>query len=109
MEILFLKERGVDFVVLNGELSLENFVDTHKRIDDYCAANAGIKHLSIDLTHLTYVDSSGLGAFIRAKKMMSTRGAKFSLCGPSDQVLKVFHLGGFDKFFTIFPKRADVC
>lgn len=54
----------------------------------------------LDLTHVDFVDSSGLGAIVAALKQLAP-GQKLELAALSPTVAKVFRLTRMDKVFPI--------
>ncbi|MGB5863842.1 MAG: STAS domain-containing protein [Sulfitobacter sp.] len=56
----------------------------------------------LDLNHVTFIDSSGLGAIVAAMKNLSP-DRKLILAGMTSTVDKVFKLTRMDSVFGIFP------
>lgn len=56
----------------------------------------------LDLQHVTFIDSSGLGAIVAAMKLMP-QGSKLELAGLSPAVDKVFRMTRMDSIFAIHP------
>lgn len=59
--------------------------------------------LRIDLSGVTFMDSSGLNALIRARNAMEDRGRKLVISGVSDQVRHLFDISGLTAAFVIAP------
>lgn len=68
---------------------------------------SGTKVILIDFTHVTFMDSSGLGTLVMSLKTIEANGAKLSLCSINDQVKMLFELTGMDSFFEIFSNRKE--
>jgi anti-sigma B factor antagonist len=62
----------------------------------------GPDHVVLDLSQVTFVDSSGLGAVVAAMKMTGD-GRRLDLAGLTPDVSKVFRLTRMDTIFTIHP------
>lgn len=65
----------------------------------------GVRKLVIDLTHVEFVDSAGLGVIMHASGEMEQRGGRLRLSGASEQVRRLFditHTG------TILALDADL-
>lgn len=60
------------------------------------------KHVILDLSHVDFIDSSGLGAIVAAMKQMG-RDRVLHLAGAQPNVDKVFRLTRMDKIFKIHP------
>ena len=57
--------------------------------------------ITLDLTDLTFLDSSGIHQLVNADKRARSRRCDFSLRSPRRQVLKALQLTGVDRFITI--------
>jgi len=67
---------------------------------------AGAETILIDLTHITFMDSSGLGAMAAILQRVRTKNAKLYLCALNGQLRIIMELTRMDKVFDIFPDRA---
>lgn len=61
----------------------------------------------LDLSHVRFVDSSGLGAFISCLRQLHARGGDLKLSGMSKQVRAVFELVRMDRVFDILPTQEE--
>lgn len=66
--------------------------------------DGGPERVVLDLSDVTFIDSSGLGAVVAAKKLL-TGAHQLELAGLTPVVAKVFKLTRMD---TIFPIHADI-
>ena len=62
----------------------------------------------LDLQHVSFIDSSGLGAIVAAMKLMP-QGSKLELAGLSPAVDKVFRMTRMDSIFAIHPSAEAAC
>ena len=62
-----------------------------------------LAHIVVDLTGVTYVDSSGLAALIQGMQDVQEYGGKFALAGVQDNVRPIFEIAKLDQVFEIFP------
>jgi len=60
----------------------------------------------VDLSGVSYIDSSGLAVFIEAMQRVQAYGGSFVLCGLRESVRHIFHIARLDQVFRIFPDRA---
>lgn len=67
----------------------------------------GPNHVVLDLSHVEFVDSSGLGAIVASMKQMGPDRQLDLACLRPD-VAKVFRLTRMDTVFTIHPTRDDL-
>jgi anti-sigma B factor antagonist len=66
----------------------------------------GERRIVIDLSEVTFVDSSGLGAMVSVLKALGGQGA-LAVCGARSSVLELFRLTRMDKVFAIENNRQD--
>jgi anti-sigma B factor antagonist len=62
--------------------------------------------LTVDLAGVTFMDSQGLAALLRARQETEHRGGALRLEAVSPQVLKLLRLTGLDTVFVIDPASA---
>ena len=60
------------------------------------------KHLVVDLSGVTYLDSSGLAVLIEAMQNVEKYGGKFALAGMQETVRSIFDIARLDQVFRIF-------
>ncbi len=61
------------------------------------------KKLVVDLSRVSYIDSSGLAVLIEGMQNMDGYGGKFSLAGLQENVRPIFEIARLDQVFRIFP------
>jgi anti-anti-sigma factor len=61
----------------------------------------------IDLSEISFMDSSGLSALVSAQRTIRTGQGKLYLCGINEQVKMVFELTRMDRVFDTFPNRSE--
>ena len=59
--------------------------------------------LVVDLSRVTYIDSSGLAALIEGMQNVEAYGGKFILAGIQENVKPIFEIARLDQVFLIFP------
>jgi anti-sigma B factor antagonist len=57
----------------------------------------------VDLTHVTYIDSSGLAVLIVGMQQVKQYGGKFALVGLQSDVRSIFETAQLEKFFSTYP------
>jgi anti-sigma B factor antagonist len=60
------------------------------------------KKLVVDLSQVSYIDSSGLAVLIEAMQNVERYGGKFHLAGLQDGVKPIFEIARLDQVFRIF-------
>jgi anti-sigma B factor antagonist len=60
-------------------------------------------HIVVDLTEVTYLDSSGLAVLIQGMQNVQEYGGMFALVGVQEDVRPIFEMARLDQVFQIFP------
>jgi anti-sigma B factor antagonist len=88
-------------------LPLEGEIDLHISPNVTASLNLMIEkkpgQLIVDLSRVTYIDSSGLAALIEGMQNVEEYGGKFALAGLPDTIRTVFEIARLDQVFQIFP------
>lgn len=63
--------------------------------------STGCAALTIDLHHVTFVDSTGVGALVAIQNVAHQTGQKLTLFRPSAHLMQVLKIAGLDTIFTI--------
>ena len=61
------------------------------------------KQVVVDLTKVTYLDSSGLAVLIEGMQNVQEYGGKFAVAGLQESVKHIFDIARLDQVFRIFP------
>lgn len=94
-----------------GVLPLEGEIDLHVA-PQLSASLANLiaskpANVVVDLSKVTYIDSSGLAALIEAMQNVARYGGKFALAGLQESVRPIFEIARLDQVFRIFPDTAS--
>ena len=88
-------------------LSLEGEIDLHVSPEVAASLRTIIaqkpKRLVVDLTRVTYLDSSGLAVLIEAMQDVQQYGGKFALANVQPSVHHIFEIARLDQVFQIAP------
>ena len=88
-------------------LPLEGEIDLHISPNVTASLNLMIekkpRQLIVDLSGVTYIDSSGLAALIEGMQNVEQYGGKFALAGLPETVRTIFEIARLDQVFIIFP------
>jgi anti-sigma B factor antagonist len=88
-------------------LPLEGEIDLH--VSPRIAASLGAmidekpKQLVVDLSKVSYIDSSGLAVLIEAMQTVEGYGGIFALTGLQENVRPIFEIARLDQVFRIYP------
>jgi anti-sigma B factor antagonist len=92
---------GPAVLPLEGEIDLHVSPRIAAALNEMIAAKP--KQLVVDLSRVSYVDSSGLAVFIEAMQNVEKYGGKFALAGLQETVRSIFEIARLDQVFRIFP------
>jgi anti-sigma B factor antagonist len=81
-------------------------VASHFKQDLLEYVTKGDQTLVLDLSDVTFIDSSGLGAIIGSLKAMGNE-RELVLCGAQDAVSSMFKLTRMNKMFRMFRNREE--
>lgn len=98
MEHSVYDEQDVTVVSFSGEIDLEASPRARALLLDSVRRD---RNLRVDLTAVTYIDSSGVASLIEAFQSARKRGTEFALVGVSPSVRRVLELGRLDRIIPI--------
>lgn len=91
-------------VALAGEIDLSNHVALRTALNDLIVN--GSVDLVLDLTDVTFMDSTGLGAMIGTRRRVHAFQGSLAIVLTNDAILRVFQVTGLDKVFDLYPSRS---
>ncbi|WP_136806802.1 STAS domain-containing protein [Desulfosediminicola flagellatus] len=68
--------------------------------------NQGNSKILLDISTVTFIDSSALGAIVSSLKLIGPDGELF-IAGAQDPIRKMFKLTRMDRVFRMFPTEED--
>jgi len=88
-------------------LPLEGEIDLHvsPRIASSLQSLIATKppHVVVDLSKVSYIDSSGLAVLIEGMQNVTAYGGRFALAGLQESVRPIFEIARLDQVFKIYP------
>lgn len=76
-----------------------------ERIDSL--VREGQRQILVDLKHLPYLDSTGLGRLIRAHSAVRQAGGRVRLCNVSPKIMELLKLTRLDTVLDIYTSEED--
>lgn len=98
LDLLDNVDKGL-LIYLNGYIDTYNSGFFQKQITK--AIDAGFINIIFSCANLTYVSSTGIGAFTTVYKMVKSLGGNVVLLEVTQNVSEVFQLLGFSQFFNM--------
>lgn len=93
---------GYDIVVLSDDVDLSCSPEARKAI---LASLASGNHTLVDLSAVTYIDSSGVASLVEGFQTAKKSDLRFGLIGVSEAAMSVLELARLDK---VFPIHSDL-
>jgi anti-sigma B factor antagonist len=98
------RREGAVIVSLAGELDLYNAEEVRRALLDTLAEGAEL--LVVELSEVTFIDSTALGVLIEARSRMADRSG-FRLAAPGLEVRRALEVSGLDRHFVVRDTVAD--
>jgi anti-anti-sigma factor len=89
---------SADGVALRGEIDLAATDELRRRFEAVVTPG---RHLVVDLSGVSFMDSSGIEALCVARRRALREGGSVSLRGPNPVVLRTLEITGVDALFEI--------
>jgi anti-anti-sigma factor len=70
-------------------------------------AEPGAEALAVDMSGVTFMDSTGIGALVKISTDTRKQGVTFTLEDPSDRVRRILHLTGLLEVWDLDEPGAD--
>ena len=91
-------ENDILIISVNGDVDLENSDGLRDQVSNALDANTAV---SLDMSEVSYIDSSGVAALIESRQKADEAGKDLKLLKPSESVVSVLKMAKLDTFFVI--------
>ncbi|MFC4052750.1 STAS domain-containing protein [Actinomadura syzygii] len=102
LAITVRKDGSTTELLLNGELDIATAEELRRHIAEVIAAHDPDRIL-LDLSELSFADSTGLAVMVWAHQLMSGRGRQLRLWRPQSRVLRILNISGLHRRLHIIP------
>jgi anti-sigma B factor antagonist len=92
-------------IALAGEVDLYTAPEFKQQLLD--VIEKGAKHVIVDFTDTTFIDSTTLGVLVGGIKRLRTNDGQLSLVCSDRNITKIFEITGLDRVFTIHGTREE--
>ena len=99
-DLMTLKQ-GANILPLEGEIDLHVSPEVAESLRTMTAKKPN--RVVVDLTKVTYLDSSGLAVLIEGMQNVQEYGGKFAVAGMQESVQHIFEIARLDQVFQIYP------
>jgi anti-sigma B factor antagonist len=98
------EQGGYAVVRLTGDVDISSSPEARRLI---LAELARRHQLLVDLSAVSYIDSSGIACLVEAYQAARKGGGRFALLGVSGEAMSVLSLARLDRVFPIYRSVAD--
>ena len=92
-------------VPVRGEVTFSNVTEFDRRLER--AFGEGARNLVIDLSEVTFIDSSGLSALLTASSRARERGGAVALVLAQGEPPSIFRFRGVDRLLSLYSSQED--
>ena len=105
LELSTRTEGGATVVVVRGEIDLSTVPKLSDQLDELI--NEDRVDLIIDMGGVGFIDSTGLGALVGARKKALAKDGSVQLACVQQKILKVFRITQLTELFPVHDSVAD--
>ncbi|OGP58693.1 MAG: hypothetical protein A2V67_16795 [Deltaproteobacteria bacterium RBG_13_61_14] len=98
--------KGLVLVMAEGEVDLNSSPQLRQAMAPHLKKK--MRGLIVDLSQVSYMDSSGIATLVEAMQGCQKLGMALRLAAPSTAVSEVFKMAHLEKIFEIRASREDV-
>jgi anti-anti-sigma factor len=103
---IFIREREpTPILQLTGEVDMASVPLLRETYDEVCPKPAC--GLVVDLSGVTFLDSSGLAILLAIHEELQNRGTQLTILAPTPSVRRLFGITGLDSVFEIEPLEPE--
>ncbi|GAA3449433.1 STAS domain-containing protein [Dactylosporangium matsuzakiense] len=100
------RHEGRVHLVLTGELDLDSAPSLLTAVVQ--ELEAGVREVVVDLTHLSFIDSSGLGTLVGCWRRAKNAGATLVVANPNEDVRVTLEITGLDQILPITNEPVEL-
>jgi stage II sporulation protein AA (anti-sigma F factor antagonist) len=106
MKVQLIRRKDCLLVRLKGELDHHTSVIFREAVEKELQKEL-ICNLVLNLEHLTFMDSSGLGVILGRYQQIKTRKGKLLICSPGGQLKKIMQIGGLLRIIPVYSNEEE--
>jgi anti-sigma B factor antagonist len=99
LELTVAQSDAVASVTVRGEVDIHTCGELEKMLTDL--ADHGARTITIDLSQVAFIDSSGLRALVVGHKALRDQGGSLVISNPSASTARLFEVTGLDGLFEV--------
>ena len=106
MKITGSIKNNILILYLSGELDHHSAASTREAMENM-QQKYRFHKLILDLSEMTFIDSSGIGVFYGRLNAIKSVGGRAALVGLNDKISRFIHISGLDKCFEVYPDEQS--
>ncbi|MFY9423442.1 MAG: anti-sigma factor antagonist, partial [Bacillota bacterium] len=107
MSVESKQDRECLVVRVSGELDLRTAGELKSEVDPVLERAPERPVVVLDLSDVSFMDSSGMGAILGRYRTVSQMGGKLVVCGLTPQLRKLFELTGLMRIIPVYASVDD--
>jgi anti-sigma B factor antagonist len=92
-------------ISLAGDFDLHSGPEFERRVLEALGRSA--TDLLIDLTEVSFIDSTTIGILMRTRKRLAPLGGRVLVVTADRNILRLFEITALDRMFEIYSRRTD--
>ncbi len=104
-EVVESPHPGVPILRVQGEIDVATSPELHELLSDLIADGPGV--IIVDLTDVSFIDSTGLGVLVGAVRVVRAGGGDLRLVVTQPHIIKLLELTGLDDVFSVLSDSSD--
>ena len=92
-------------IALAGDFDLHSGPEFERRVLE--ALGRGASELLIDLSEVSFIDSTTIGILMRTRKRLAPLGGRVLVVTSDQNILRLFEITALDRMFEIYSRRTD--
>jgi anti-anti-sigma factor len=107
-QVQVVMEKATVIVVVQGEVDAASAHGIGEQLLASATGRAGTRCLVVDLRHVTFVDSCGLGMLLRLDQSLAHRGIEaFMVVKPSSFAARLFQITDLGRLVSVHHRMGD--
>jgi anti-sigma B factor antagonist len=98
-------DESTHVIALKGEVDAMTAPQVGRRL--LSLTDEGKTGLVVDLSRVTFMDSTGIGVLLNAVKQLAKRHGSLALVCPNERVMRPFEVTGLVSYLQIFGTREE--
>jgi len=95
----------IGVVVLEGEIDIYSAPEFKEVLVN--SIEGGAHRIIVDLTEVTFIDSTALGVLVSGAKRVRPRNGNLDIVCSDENIIRIFEITGLDRIFGIYASRDE--